>query len=61
MPPVPRTNQCDLEKRRYDKGPAMGSRAARRESTSRNGQTLAFAALVMGLTLTMTRALGVLG
>ena len=38
----------------------MGSRAARAESTSRNGQPLALAALVTGLPLTMTRALGIL-
>jgi hypothetical protein len=35
----------------------MNSRAARAESTSRNGQPLALADLVGGLTLTMTRAL----
>ncbi len=37
----------------------MGSRAARAESTSRNGQPPALASLVGGLPLTMTRALGI--
>jgi hypothetical protein len=52
MPPVPRPNQCDLEIHRgvttRDRAPSSGALEKHQ------------AALVMGLPLTMTRALGVL-